>query len=404
MLAFEDARKAVLEQVAPLEPVREGLLEAVGAVTAEDFAAPWNMPLCDNSAMDGFAVRAADCFALAKLKIEGCVFAGSSERPHVHEGCAVKIMTGAPIPPGADAVAPFEVVEVNDGFVTIKGEVVSGQHIRRAGEDVLAGEVIIRAGTVLRPAEICALASCGQQEVRVHRRPEVAILSTGDELLPMGEAIVPGKVIDSNSWALAAAVRQCGATPKVLGIARDNEESHLDKIREGLRFDVLITSAGVSAGERDLVLETLAQLGVQQVFSGVAMRPGAPTSFAMNGRKPVFCLPGNPVAAMITFEELVKPAILKMMGHRNVVRRAVRCVLQDPVKKSAGKIKFLRVHLDVHDGTLRAFSAGHQDTGRQKTMLHADALALLPADRTSFSPGETVDVHVISSDLEMSEE
>jgi molybdopterin molybdotransferase len=247
------------------------------------------------------------------------------------------------------------------------------------------------------------LASCGMALVSVYRKPTVAILSTGDELLEAGEPLVPGKVIDSNGISLAAGVRACGATPVMLGIARDNRASHVQKMSEGLKADVFITSAGVSAGERDLVREVLSELGMTQVFRRVDIGPGAPTCFGLRDGKPIFCLPGNPVASMITFEEFVKPALLKMMGHRKVLKPLVRAILQEVVRKKAGKIKFLRVRLERVGGKLLAYSSGDQNTGILKTMLTANGLALLPAERVSFTAGDEVEVHIISEDAERME-
>jgi len=403
MPSFEEARRLVLNNVAPLGSERVGLLESLGRVIAEDIVAPWNLPACDNAAMDGYAVRSADCQPPRSLRITGFVPAGAVAAAPVEAGCAIKIMTGAPIPEACDAVVPFEDAEECGDQVRIAAPGKRGQNIRFAGEDVRRDETVISAGKVIRAAETSMLVSCGKTLVTVYRKPMVAILSTGDELLEPGETLVSGKVLDSNSVSLAAGVRGCGATPVILGIARDNHASHLEKMTEGLRADVLITSAGVSAGERDLVREVLAELGMKQVFRWVDIGPGAPTCFGLKDGKPVFCLPGNPVASMITFEEFVRPALLKMMGHRRVLKPLVRAILQQEVRKKPGKVKFLRVRLESAGGKLLAYSAGDQNTGILKTMLLADALAVLPAERVSFSAGDEVEVHRISEDAELLE-
>ncbi len=401
MPSFEEARRLILENITRLAPERVGLLESFGRVIAEDMVAPWDMPACDNSAMDGYAVRSADC--PASLRITGFVPAGAVAAGPVEAGCAIKIMTGAPVPAGCDTVVPFEDAEERGGEVRIATPVTPGQHIRRAGEDVRQGEIVISSGRVIRAAEISMLASCGQVRVMVYRQPTVAILSTGDELLEAGEPLLPGKVVDSNGMSLAAGVLGCGATPAILGIARDNRASHRQKMSEGLKADALITSAGVSAGERDLVREVLAELGMKQVFRRVDIAPGAPTCFGLRDGTPIFCLPGNPVASMITFEEFVRPALLKMMGHRRVVKPLVSAILQEEVRKKRGKVKFLRVRLESAGGKLLAYSSGDQNTGILKTMLEADGLAVLPADRVSFSAGDEVEVHRLSEDAEMLE-
>jgi molybdopterin molybdotransferase len=395
MASFEEARQWIVDAVAPLGAVEEPLLDALGQVIAEPIVAPRDMPLCNNSAMDGYAVRSADCRQPAELRIVGFLPAGSSQRFAVEPGCAVKIMTGALIPDGCDAVARLEDAEETQGRVVIRRPVEAGEHVRFAGEDFRCGEVVLAAGTVLGPAETSILASCGRVSVSTFRGPRVAILSTGDELVEPGEPALPGKVVNSNGLALAAAVKACGALPLLLGIARDARDSHLEKMREGLQADVLITSAGVSAGARDLVRSVLAELGMKQVFQRVAMSPASPTCFGLVGAKPVFCLPGNPVAALIAFALLVRPALLKIMGHSHVLDTFVTATLQETVKKKPGKVQILRVTLTCRDGRYWAIRAGDQNTGILKTLLHADGLAILPMERTMVSSGDEVSVQVL---------
>ncbi len=403
MPTFEEARSIILRSVSPLGVERVPLLDSLGMVIAEEIIAPWEIPGFDNSAMDGFAVRAADCRETTGLRITGYIPAGGSANIAVEPGCAVRIMTGAPVPPGCDAVVPVEETEEADGRVTIRGNVKPGQHIRVKGEDVRRGEAIMPAGTLIRPPETSMLASFGKALVPVFRRARVAILSTGDELIELGETPDTGMIINSNALSLAAAVREAGAIPFILGIARDNLESHREKIAEGLKADALVTSAGVSAGDRDLVRDVLGEMGVEQIFWRVDIKPGGPTAFGMKEGKPVFSLPGNPVSTMVTFEEFVRPALLKMMGHKKVIKPFVKVVLQAETRKKPGKINFLRVKLAFENGRYLAYSSGDQNTGILKTMMLADAMVLLPADRTSFSAGEELDAHLISSSVDMLE-
>ncbi|HZW36382.1 MAG TPA: gephyrin-like molybdotransferase Glp, partial [Candidatus Deferrimicrobiaceae bacterium] len=295
MPTFEEARSIILSNIRTLGMERVELLEALGRVVAEDVAAPWDMPFFDNSAMDGFAVRSEDCTVGASLRVTGYIPAGETAAPAVLPGCAVRIMTGAPIPPGCDAVVPVEETEERDGAVLLRGKVDRSQHIRFRGEDVRSADTVVTAGTVLQPPEISMLASFGKAFVPVHRKARVAVLSTGDELLELGEPLSPGKIINSNALSLAAAVTAAGAEPVILGIARDNRESHRERMTEGLKADVLITSAGVSGGDRDLVRDCLAELGVNQLFWRVDIKPGGPLAFGVKEGKPVFSLPGNPV-------------------------------------------------------------------------------------------------------------
>jgi molybdopterin molybdotransferase len=394
--SFEEAVRLILDAVSPQESESVPLLDSLGWVSAVDVSAPWSTPRYDNSAMDGFAVRAADCEPGAALPIAGYMPAGATPIPPLGPGCAIKIMTGAPIPISCDAVVPFEAAEEVNGAVRLKKPVGPRQHVRFKGEDISAGDTILTRGDIIRPVHIGVLASFGKKETVVYRQPKVAVLSTGDELVENPEDLVPGQVLDSNRWAIAAAVRECGATPVILGIARDDAQSHREKLQEGLHADILITSAGVSAGDRDLVRDILAELDVRPVFRGVRVKPGSPTCFGLRGSTKVFSLPGNPVASLIAFEEFVKPALLKMMGHQRELNTFLPAILASAVRKSPGHAKLLRVRLEQRQGMLWAWSAGKQDTGVQKTLLRADALALLPEGRVLFSAGETVSVQMLN--------
>ena len=362
------------------------------------------MPLCDNSAMDGFAVRASDCRPGGVLRVTGYIPAGGTVPPAIEPGCAVRIMTGAPIPPGCDAVVPIEETDPTGDAVLLRESVMHSQHIRLRGEDVRSGDTVVSAGKIIRPPEISMLASFGKATVPVHLRARVAVLSTGDELVELGERPGSGKIINSNALSLAAAIRETGAEPIILGIARDTRESHREKMAEGLKADALITSAGVSAGDRDLVRDCLAELGVRQLFWKVDIKPGGPFAFGVKEGKPVFSLPGNPVSTIITFEELVRPALLRMMGLRRVIRPYVQATLRSEVRKKAGKVHFLRVKIEVENGRNWATSAGDQNTGILRTMLRTNGIAVLPKDKTVFSPGEEVAVHLLHGDVGMLEE
>jgi molybdopterin molybdotransferase len=403
MLTFLEARSTILASISPLGTERVSLLAALNRVASADLLAPADLPSMDNSAMDGFAVRTADCKVGGALTIAGFLPAGGDLGITVTPGSTVRIMTGAPIPPGADAVIPWEECSESNGTITVQREVKSGQHIRWHGEDVRAGSTVVAAGTVIRPSQISMLASCGQVMIPVYRIPRVAILSTGDELVDLGQPAGAGKIINSNSLALAAAVAACGAEPVLLGIARDTREDHRAKLAEGLACDALITSAGVSAGDRDLVREVLAELGVEQQFWKILIKPGHPTAFSLDGKKPVFSLPGNPVSSLVTFEMFAKPALLRLMGHPRPVSPTISAVLRDDVQKKPGRVHFLRVRLmAAPDGTIFASTAGDQNTGILTTLLHADGLGILPADETKFAAGSSIDVHVINPDFAMS--
>ena len=406
MPSFEDARRLILGHVAVLPAETVPLHGAAGRVLAADVVMPWDLPGWDNSAMDGFAVRSADCTGPARLRVVGYLPAGGLPGAAIGPGQAIRIMTGAPMPPGADAVAPLEDVDVDAGVaeageeVALRGAVRAGAHVRRRGEDLRSGEVALGAGTVLGPGEISVLASAGKVSVAVVRRARVAILSTGDELVEPGQPVGPGQICDSNGVSLAAAVALAGGEPVPLGIARDDRPALRALLERGLDADALITSAGVSAGDRDLVRALLDELSVRQVFWKVDVKPGRPTAFGLRGATPVFSLPGNPVSTLLMFEQFVRPALLRMMGHRKVLRPLRPALLQEPLAKALGRVTLVRVRLSRReDGALLASTAGNQETGILKTLLRADGLAIIPAEQGSLAAGQPVPVQLLRADL-----
>jgi molybdopterin molybdotransferase len=405
MISLSDARTIILNSVQPVGTELIHLLEATGRILATDEVAPWDMPFLDNSAMDGYAVRSADCTTVpCRLKVTGYIPAGEkSDGVTVEQGCAVRIMTGAPTPVGCDAVVPVEETDDGRDEVTLLQTVVQGQHIRVRGEDVTSGAVFVRSGTIIRPPEVNILANFGKALVTVYRRPVVAIISTGDELIELGRTPAAGEIVNSNALSLAAAVAETGCIPRIIGIAQDTRESHMNLLREGLKADVLITSAGVSAGDRDLVRDVLKELGAEQRFWKVGIKPGGPTAFAQFGAVPVFSLPGNPVSTMITFEEFVRPALLRMLGHQRILRPLFRAVLRDAVRKKPGKVQIIRVRLEKEGERWYAASAGNQQTAILRTMVEAQALAVLPAESGNYAAGDEVDVHYYGNYCELEE-
>lgn len=397
VLSFAGALQLILQHSKPLSAELTGLEALVGRVSAEDIAAPWDLPRWDNSEMDGFAVRTADCKPFVRLKVDDFLPAGASaEGVSVKRGTAVRIMTGAPIPTGGDAIVPIEHTVHDNASVTINNKVCLGDYIRFRGSDIPAGEVLIKAGTVLRPAEINLLASFSRMQARVYRRPRVAILSTGDELVPPGASAGRGQISDSNAYSLMAAIQEIGAEALLLGIAQDNLDSLRGKVAEGLRADVLITSAGVSSGDRDLVREVLDEAGVRRLFWKVNIKPGGPTAFGLKGEKLVFSLPGNPVSSMIGFEQLVRPALLRLMGHEKVIRSVVKARVKSSLVNETKKLRFLRVKATETPEGLFVESAGNQNTGILKTMIRANAIAILPPDCSRLSAGALVDIQLLN--------
>jgi molybdopterin molybdotransferase len=300
-------------------------------------------------------------------------------------------MTGAPLPEGADTVVPVEETRNADGNVQILLAVPTGGNIRRAGEDVAAGEKVLEDGTVLRAAHAGMLASVRRSTIYVYQRPRVAILSTGDELLEIDDPGQEGKIINSNSYSIAGQVLECGGLPLLLGIARDRREELAGKMKEGLVADILITTGGVSVGDYDLVKALLKELG-QMNFWKVAMRPGQPLAFGLMAGKPVFGLPGNPVSCMVSFEQFVRPSVLKMAGFPRIFRPSLRAVLKEDLSKKAGLSYFIRCRLIEEGGRLFVTTTGEQGSGILSSMVRAQGLLVLPAEKAAAQKGEVVTV------------
>jgi len=353
--------------------------------------------------MDGYAVRAEDCTSTpCCLRVTGFLPAGAkADGLNVDPGCAVRIMTGAPVPSCCDTIVPIEDTDNGAREVMLLQPVKKGRHVRFQGEDVGAGMTFARSGTIIRAPEINLLATFGMALVPVYRRPVVAIITTGDELVELGKTPAPGEIINSNMLSVAAAVKEAGGIPRIIGIARDNPESHRKLLSEGLKADVLITSAGVSAGDHDFVRDVLEELGTRQVFWKVAMKPGAPTAFAMHGSTPVFCLPGNPASTLITFEEFARPALLRMQGYRMVQRPLFKAVLRDEIRKKPGKVQIVRVCLKREEGRWYASLGGKRESTLGETLAGATALAVLPAEAIRFASGDEVEVHFHGNHIDL---
>ena len=417
MLSVEEARDKVLALTPVLEAEDAPLLEAQGQVLAEDAVAGFDIPPLDNSAMDGYAVRYADIEGATPqrsrlLKVSDYVAAGQLPRTAVGEGAAVRIMTGAPIPPGADTVVPFEETDEVERSaagrpideVLVRSEVPRGQYVRRAAEDVAKGDVTLAKGTMLRASEIGVLASLGYCSVKVVRRPVVAVLATGDELLEPGQEPEAGKIYNSNSYGIAASIKRYGGVPRVLGIARDNIDSMGEALERGLEADMLITSAGVSKGDYDMVKDVLAERG-EIAFWSVRMRPAKPIAFGMlrgpGGRKvPHLGLPGNPASAMVAFEQLGRPAILKMMGRANLEKPTVDAVLEDPIINNDGRRVYARAIVTKGEQTYYARLTGPQGSNILTSMARANGLAICPENVERMETGRIVQVQMLDWDTE----
>jgi molybdopterin molybdotransferase len=415
MISVEEARDRILGFFERLPVERRSLLDALGQVLAEDIIAPFDLPPLDNTAMDGYAVRAADTAGATEqtprtLRVIANLAAGYVMETSVGTGEAVRIMTGAPMPPGADSTVPFEETDEpmrNVGQAPVRGDSVQvfkaarpGANIRFRGEDVKRDQTVVPAGRVIRASEIGVLASIGLMEVPVIRRPVVAILSTGDEITEPGQPLLPGRIYDANAHSVAAMVKQYGGIPRLLGIAHDTVEDLTAKIREGLDADMLVTSAGVSRGDFDVVKDVLAREGSIDFWT-VRMRPGKPLAFgaftAPDGRRvPHLGLPGNPVSSMVSFELFGRPAIFTMLGRSDWERPVIRATTRDRVVNADGRRFYGRcVVTHGEDGRYYANLTGPQGSGILTSMSAANALTIIPEDVRAAEPGDEIDVMML---------
>ena len=394
-MSADDALARILETVPRVPIVEVPLLDALGLVLAEDVTADRDVPPFRNSAMDGYAVRASDVARVpARLRVIGSVAAGSvpPELP-VGSGEAVRIMTGAPMPDGADTVVRVEDTDNASDVVTVTAATAPGTAVRSAGEDLKRGEVVVAQGTVIRAPEIGLLASVGRARAKVRKRPRVAVISTGDELAELDAPLERGQIRDSNRYTLASAVRAMGAEPWVRGIVRDSPEALRTVLREGRTADAIVTSGGVSVGDHDHMKPVLSELGTID-FWAIAIRPGRPLAFGeiADGvrRVPIFGLPGNTVSALVTFELFVRPALLRMQGRASVARPRARARLLEPIEKPGHLRFFARGIHDAIAGTVRL--TGPQGSGILRSMSLANCLIDVPAGVTRVESGESVDV------------
>jgi molybdopterin molybdotransferase len=397
-----EAQRIVLDATPALGLEKVSILETLGRVLGEDIVAQRDNPPWDNSAMDGFAVRAEDIVqqhAIAKpvtLKIVEDVPAGKMPTQSVGPGQAIRIMTGAPVPRGADTVLKVEDTEHTPDSVRVFKPEARGANIRPQGEDVKKGDCIIAKGTQIRPGEAGMLAILAKSFVLVYQRPRVAILSTGDELADLDERFSEDKIINSNSYGIAAAVQEAGGIPLLLGIARDNPAALKEKISHGLNADILVLSGGVSMGDYDFTKAVFRDLGAEMNFWKLAIRPGQPLAFGKIQGKLAFGLPGNPVSSMVTFEQLVRPAMLKMAGMRSYGRPLIEAFFQEQFSKRTDRRHFLRGILWREDGVFKVRTTGDQGSGILTSMVKANCLIDIPVEVERVNPGDRVMVQLLN--------
>jgi len=420
MLSVESALKIILDEIGVMGLEKVGILASPGRVLGEDVSSSRDNPAWDNSAMDGYAVRAIDTRGASRdnpvtLRVVEDLPAGYVAKRALVEGETTRIMTGAPIPEGADAVVMVEDTEIQGSRVPgVKGQVKIfkgvkvGENIRRKGEDFKKGDIVLKKGSVIRPAEVCMLAAIGRSFVSVYQRPRVAILPTGDELVEIDETPGEGQIFNTNSYALFVQVKECGAEPVQIGIARDNREDLRGKLTFAATSDCIISSGGVSVGDFDYVKDVLKDMGTKMRFWKVAIKPGKPLAFGVIGGRPAFGLPGNPISSMVAFEQFVRPALLKMMGRSDIFRRTVDAVLMTDLQKKPGRMHFLRARLGIKEGDYYVTplegqgptpAGGKQGSAILSSMVKANSLIILPEDGTTFPKDTRVKVQPLDDGL-----
>ena len=397
LIEHHEAVRLVLKNTTHLPVVRMPLMDAQGLALAEDVLARFDSPPFDNSAVDGYAVRSVDAEAGRTFKVVDEAPAGRPAQKKVGEGEAVKIFTGGLIPEGADAVVMVESTSGWGEEFELRKAAGPGNNLRGAGEDVHEGDLILRAGTEIGAPEIALAATQGYGELSVYPRPRVVVLSTGTELVEPGtRELTPGEIFDSNSFALLAQARETGAEARRVAAASDDADVLRNAMEEALESaDVVVTSGGVSVGEKDLVKSTLLYLGVEQVFWGIKLKPGKPVFFGTRDDARFFGLPGNPVSAMVCFELFVRPALIKMMGLKDARRPRIEVYFDEDVENKFGRMHAMRVTLTRTERGWRAESVGAQGSGLVSSLTKADALALIGPESEGVRAGEPLEAIVL---------
>ena len=399
MLTVDEARAWILDAVEPVTPVDVMVGDALGLVLARDAVAPHPLPRFSNSAMDGYALRGVDAAGASEespveLALVGEVKAGSSGEVEVSQGTAVRIMTGAPVPHGADAIAPVEVASERDGRVVVRAATPPGRHVRPAGEDVRAGDVLVHSGVELTPGELAVLASVGLSPLPVRKGPRVAVVVTGDELVAPEASPGPGQIRDSNSVALRALVEQSGGEVVPFPTLADSKDAVLEGLRRAADLaDLVVTSGGVSVGGYDFVKDVVEALGRIELWR-VAMQPGKPVVLGFIGATPLLGLPGNPVSVHVCFEQFVRPAIRKMRGCRDLLRPTITAALTETLEKPSGRLHFVRVRLREENGAWKATPTGPQGSHIQSSLVECDGIARFARDATRLERGSPIVVEV----------
>jgi molybdopterin molybdotransferase len=406
MISADEALAQVIGSVSALGVERVSIRDAMGRILAEEIRSSRDIPGFDNSAMDGYAVRAADVAAAGernpkRLRVTETVAAGSMPTLVVGSGEAARIMTGAPVPQGADSIVPVERTRSSDGMVEILAEPKLNEFVRPRGEDLRAGEMVMEPGRRLSPSDVGMLASLNHAMVDVSRRPRVSIVATGDELVDVDQAPSGAQVVNSSAYALAAAVTEAGGETVILKVARDTRDEIRARLTEAMALDAVLSTGGVSVGDFDHVKQILDEMGMRTLFHGVAQKPGRPLKYGLIGPRPVFGLPGNPVSTLVCFYLYVRPALLKMGGHHalGLSRTTARCAVD--IKVANNLTEFVRVKLERRDGVVYALPAGSQGSNILSSLSRADGLLVGPARDSVLKAGAQATVLLLSPAAEV---
>jgi molybdopterin molybdotransferase len=395
MLSYQQALEIVMNSLEPLPAETLPLPEALGRVLAENVAARWDMPPTDNSAMDGYAFTFEGVSPQGELAVKGLARAGAGFSESLAFGEAVKIMTGAPMPSGCDTVVAIEDVVADNGRIRIEKKIKKGEHVRYRGEEFREGDVLLHKGAQLRAGEIGLLASAGVAQVSVHRIPQVALLTTGDELVELGVRPGPGKIVNSNLYLFSARMREEGFAVRPLSIAKDEPQALTERLAQGLDADMLVTTGGVSMGDYDLVQDCLKDLGLEVGFWKVAIKPGKPTLFGTINGKPVLGLPGNPAAVALTFQLFVLPALRRLAGYRDPHSPMIRATLAAPVRGGGKRQCFVWGRVEVKDGSCFFTPSNVQSSGQNRCMQEAHALLPMAIGSPDLEAGQEVEIMMI---------
>lgn len=404
MISVEEALSIVLGTTVTPAIEENALINSLNRVCAENVTASITVPPWDNSAMDGFAVKISDVESASessgiKLKVKADIPAGSFYSGIIRKGECARIMTGAPVPEGAEAVVMREYADDSGDEVILKRSVAKGENIRKKGEDINIGDIVVPEGKTITSADIGVMASVQASKISVYKNPVVAILSTGDELVDIDEEIKPGKIVTSNNYALEAQIIESGALPLQMGIIKDNRKVLRRAVEKAGTADIILTTGGVSVGDYDFVKEVLGELGFDKKFWKVAQKPGKPLLFGTMGKSFVFGLPGNPTATMLCFELYVRPVIRKFQGFTKIQRKKIRAEALEDINKKAGRTHFIRVITENKDGKYFFRTTGAQGSGILTSMSKANSIAVVDRNATLLKKGECADVILIDESI-----